>query len=416
MRLGSIFGVSADTSSGAEEASFRAAHLKSDIRQFRIFALIVLGALAVFVRSDYLASGASPVFVFLVSLKLAFGAATGLLLLRLAREDSYRRYDLLAFLWTLVYSVLVFVVDRNRPPDYTGAFLANLLNILGFYLLIPNALRLQIAAAALFTALVLLRLFLNAQHIPPLERFAVIVCFALGNLVGVVESHRIGALRREEHRIRGELGVIVGERDRLIRETNHRVKNNLVAVDSLLSLQSAELADGAARNIVEESRARLQSILYIHEILTRTQTQSLIPMGDFLRTLFQALREVYADDAAAVEIRAELAEFDADPSTASSCGMIVTELVTNAFKYAFPAGRPGTVALLSAVSDGRCAISVADDGVGLPPGFDPESAASLGLRIVSGYATQLHGSLSWETGPGARFRVEFPLRAEDRQQ
>ena len=136
MRLGSIFGISPGISGSAEEASFRSAHLKSDIRQFRIFALIVLGALAVFVRSDYLGSPTPAAFLCLVSLKLGFAAATGLLFLVLAREESYRRCDLLVFLWTLVYSVLVFVVDRNRPPDYTGAFLANLLNLLGSKLVV----------------------------------------------------------------------------------------------------------------------------------------------------------------------------------------------------------------------------------------------------------------------------------------
>ena len=391
------------------ELAYRAKYLPVDIRQFKIFAGIVLVGLGVFVRSDFLANGWTPPFYALIAGKFSFALATVLLFIRLSIEKNPRRYDLLAFCWTIVYSVMMFVIDMNRPPDYTGSYLANLLNILGFYLLIPNTFSLRIVSAFLFTGLVFVKLYLHAQHIDQIGLYAVIVCLILGNVVGIVESSRINRLRRKEFRAQEELNDLIRQRERLIRETNHRVKNNLTMVDSLLGMQYSDSENEVVREHLEESRARIQSIRAIHDTLANAQSQNSISMAEFLRDLARSLFNVYQVDARGIEFRAELADFDADPKIASPCGMIVTELITNALKYAFPDGRPGSITLKTTREGGRCVIVIQDDGIGLPASFDLCSLPSLGLSIVTGYVEQLHGILVLEKGPGAGFRIEFPL-------
>lgn len=295
-----------------------------------------------------------------------------------------------------------------------GNYLSNLLSVIGFYLLIPNGIVLQTSSAFIFSLLVCANTYMRASALSPLDWYAVGVCFVLANLVGIVGSARLNGFRRNEFLAQEALNDLVVQRERLIHETNHRVKNNLVAVDSLLSLQAADSESETAQRELEETRERIQSIRLIHDALSNAQTRTDISMSAFLRSLTLSLQHIYRSDASGIAMLHELVDFPSEPGLASSCGMMVTELVVNALKYAFPNGKTGSILLRTEYEDGRCRITVADDGIGLPVGFDLEKCPSLGLKIVSGYASQLHGALTVDSRPGsgARFRIEFPLKTQ----
>ncbi|MFA6504508.1 MAG: sensor histidine kinase [Treponemataceae bacterium] len=400
------------------EDKYRQQLLRVDIVQFKIFAIVVLIGLGAFIRSDYLANGFGPVFVALVVGKAVFAISTIVLLFSLKRVVRYRSFDRIVFVWTIVYSILVIVIDLSRPPAYTGRFLANLLNIIGFYILIPNTVLLRTASASIFTVLVLWGLVLDSAYIPPIDQFAVVVCFSLGNLVGVVGSSRTNRHRRSEFeagseiaRQKEDLKALVCQRELLIRETNHRVKNNLMAIDSLLNLQASAAADPAVRSRLDESRARIQSMKLIHEKLYQATDLASIPLAVFLRGLIGAVFEVYRTNSIGIELVDEMEDILTDPAIATACGMIINELTTNSLKHAFQGSRSGRISIRLRSDGKNCALSFHDDGIGLPPDFDSRKCSSMGMQIVACYVDQLGGTLTVERNPGAGFHIVFPLPA-----
>jgi len=391
------------------EADYRTRFQDADYRQFRVFALVALAGLILFIYSDYSANGLGIVFQALLGGKLLFAALTISLVFILKHSLRYCFFDLSVFLWTVVYSTLMLAIDQSRPPDYTGHFLVNLLNLLGFYFLIPNTYFLRTASSVYFTVLVFLGLGMDASHIPPMEHFSIVISFALANLVGIIGSVRVERQRRNEFRANADLRVLLDRYDQHIRETNHRVKNNLAVVDSLLSLQASDAQDEALRANLEESRARLKTIRLIHESLYRSSEPGNVFLGAFLRRLAGEILDLYRGFASSIHLVDECVEAKTDPETAMSCGMIVTELMTNALKHAFPAGQSGTIRLGARLDGDRCVLSVRDDGIGLPDGFDPATLPSMGMRIVAGYVQQLRGTMTIDKVNGAGFLIEFPF-------
>lgn len=198
----------------------------------------------------------------------------------------------------------------------------------------------------------------------------------------------------------------------LARELSHRVKNSLQLVAGLLALQSRTVGDERARTALADARARIQTVAQVHDQLWRQDSAADIELSGFLDSLLAKLRA--SQPACALEFKGEPSIISTDRAVA--IGLIVTELVTNAFKYACgPAsGRSesdaGAVRVtLSRPQGGALRLEVADNGAGLPPGFDPrKGGSSLGMRIVTGLTDQLRGRLEVaDNAPGARFAVEF---------
>ena len=202
----------------------------------------------------------------------------------------------------------------------------------------------------------------------------------------------------------------------LSRELSHRVKNSLQLVSGLLALQSRMVGDEKARRALADARARIQTVAQVHDQLWRQDNASDIELSGFLDSLLAKLREGQSN--CPLTFKGEPSMVSTDRAVA--IGLIATELVTNAFKYACTptldrAGSPPeeVLATLSHTPDGLLRLEVADHGAGLPPGFDPrKGGGSLGMRIITGLADQLHGRLEvTDNAPGARFAVEFPARA-----
>jgi two-component sensor histidine kinase len=198
------------------------------------------------------------------------------------------------------------------------------------------------------------------------------------------------------------------EKDVLLREIHHRVKNNLQMLSSLMRLQSRTATDERTRDILRESGARIRSMGLIHERLYQSENISSIHMPGYLSTLTEELMRVAGPGGTRPQLRLGVADLSLGIDTALPCGLIVTELVQNALKYAFPNGRRGTITIsLGRETDGALSLVVMDDGVGLPPGADLTAARSLGMRLVHMLSDQLHGKLSLRSENGLRVEVSF---------
>jgi two-component sensor histidine kinase len=228
------------------------------------------------------------------------------------------------------------------------------------------------------------------------ERFV-----ASGNDEVIVLVREVTALKQAEEARRQEV---------LLKEIHHRVKNNLQVISSLLSLQAHAAGDERTRALLTESRDRLRSMALIHEKLYQTGSERGLSFASYVRDLAAHLRHSYAGNSESVQVRIDVEDLALDLDSSVPCGLIITELLSNALKHAFPDSRRGTVtvALHRDPASAMLALTVSDDGVGLPTGVEVRSAATLGLRIVSMLVDQLKGTLTQGAGPGASFNVLFP--------
>jgi len=194
----------------------------------------------------------------------------------------------------------------------------------------------------------------------------------------------------------------------LISEISHRVKNSLSIVSALLQLQAKTL-DAPSRCALEDASLRVSAVATVHDQLWRQADASEVDLASFLSSLAAAIATSAPRHATVVDVEPVVVSAD----LAVPLGLLVNELVTNAYKYAYPPGHEGEVRITGAHVAGGCyRLAVSDRGRGLPSGFDlRRSRASLGMRVVTSMAAQLSGHLTVGTGePGARFAVEFPLK------
>jgi two-component sensor histidine kinase/sensor domain CHASE-containing protein len=213
--------------------------------------------------------------------------------------------------------------------------------------------------------------------------------------------------KRAEETIRASLR----EKEALLKEVHHRVKNNLQVVSSLLYLQSAGVQSEEALHALADSQNRISSMALVHERLYRSRDLTSIDMADYVRTVAENLLDSYGGGAQNVRLNLRLDDIRLHIDAAIPCGLIVNELVSNALKHGFPDDRLGEVRVeLAASGDGEAILAVEDDGVGLPEGFCLETSESLGLQLVKTLATQLDGRLEYRNSAGARFAISFPLK------
>ena len=216
----------------------------------------------------------------------------------------------------------------------------------------------------------------------------------------------ITARKQAEQQIRAALR----DKELLLKEIYHRVKNNLQVIASLLNLQGRNDHDGNTRALLEDSANRVKSMALVHEQLYQGGDLSSIDFAAYLGQLVRHLADAHGAAAQRVPIRLDVAPVQLGIETAVPLGLIINELLSNAYKHAYPGERGGEVVLrLAVLDDGRIEVVVSDHGVGLPPALRPETVASLGLRLVASLTEQLEGAL--ECGPngasGSRFAVRF---------
>ena len=202
---------------------------------------------------------------------------------------------------------------------------------------------------------------------------------------------------------------LLREKESLLKEVHHRVKNNLQVISSLVRLQSAQVENGLVQAALLDMQNRIGSMALLHETLYQSENFAQIDLATYLRTLCSQLFHSLVAAPESIQLRLDVASVDLDVTQAVPCGLLVNELVSNCLKHAFPGGRAGEVRVELQPVDGGPAVRlrVADNGVGLPADFDLPQLRSLGLQLVSDLVGQLQGRLEIGGGPGAAFEVVF---------
>jgi PAS domain S-box-containing protein len=200
------------------------------------------------------------------------------------------------------------------------------------------------------------------------------------------------------------------EKEVLLKETHHRVKNNLQIISSLLDLQTSTLRDPRVLQSVQESQHRIRSMALIHEKLYQSPDLAEVDLAEYVDNLTAYLVRAYRFSEARVSLKLETEPVRLRIDAAIPCGLIMNELVSNALKHAFPEGCQGAITVtVKEEEPGQVTVIVSDDGVGLPSDIDWRTTSSLGLRLVNTLTRQLQGSLAVQTAGGTSFHISFPL-------
>ena len=196
------------------------------------------------------------------------------------------------------------------------------------------------------------------------------------------------------------------QKELLLREIHHRVKNNLAIVISMLSLQARSNPDPILTGIIQDIELRIRSMALIHEHLYRSENLDRIPLADYLKSLSAVIASTFQRPN--IHFHSQLESMDSNIEAALPVGLIANELLTNAFKYAFPGGTGGNITLsLKQLEGDQVEMTVSDDGIGLPEHFSVEEQSTLGMFMVRLLIEQLYGKLQIENEKGTTFRITF---------
>jgi PAS domain S-box-containing protein len=214
--------------------------------------------------------------------------------------------------------------------------------------------------------------------------------------------------RTAQRQLEEDLRASLREKEVLLQEIHHRVKNNLQVISSVLSLQSDTLGEGEAIAAFQDAQARIHSMALIHEILYQSSNLAQVNLAAYTRRLAAELLRSYQVEPERLRLVVETDEVWLSAEKAVPCGLILNELVANCVKHAFPDGRSGTVRVtLRAEADAQVVLSVGDSGVGFPPGIDFRHTDSLGLQLIGLLTEQLGGTLTLDRSEGTRFTIRF---------
>jgi PAS domain S-box-containing protein len=222
---------------------------------------------------------------------------------------------------------------------------------------------------------------------------------------------------RRRKQVEEELRRSLAEKEALLREVHHRVKNNLQVISSLLRLQAADSLSPDAARLVHESESRIHSMALIHEQLYRSGDLARIDFRDYVDGLTRNVLASAGEVGRPIKLTLEVEPVPLDLDVAIACGLVLNELLSNALKHAFPDGRGGAISIAFHCAGGCATLVVADDGIGLPAAADAEHRGSLGQRLVTALVRQLRGTASVATSSvegGTRFTLTFPVAEEPR--
>ena len=211
----------------------------------------------------------------------------------------------------------------------------------------------------------------------------------------------------DRKRAEKELKQSIKDKDVLLREIHHRVKNNMQIISSLLNLQSRHVDEDETRSVLKESQGRVKSMAMIHEKLYQSTDFSYIDFGKYIEELVFDLFYTYGVNPTIIKPDIQVGDFEINLDTAIPCGLIINELVTNSVKYAFPNGKSGTIKVEFKSVGEEYLLTVADDGVGLPPNIQPDKTDTLGLQLVTSLLDQLEGELELDRTRGTMYIIKF---------
>lgn len=197
------------------------------------------------------------------------------------------------------------------------------------------------------------------------------------------------------------------EKEILLAEIHHRVKNNLAIISSLLQLESFQAENTIVQDILTKSQMRIQSMAAIHEKLYKEGDFNNIPFDEYVRDMLQSIRDTFGTNPENIAIKLALDDVSLNVNQALPCGLILNEMVVNAFKHAFEDRREGEIVIRLDEEDGPIRLSVTDNGVGLSRDFDNDAGDSLGFTLIKTLIKQLQATLTVESSAGTKFVIEF---------
>lgn len=217
----------------------------------------------------------------------------------------------------------------------------------------------------------------------------------------------------ERNAIEDQLLVSLREKETLLKEVHHRVKNNLQIIASLLYFQSKKVTEPSSLVVLDEARDRLRSMILVHEKLYRSKDLTRVDIRDYVQTLLDQLRISYAKKIDNIVFQLEIAELRLPIEIALPVGMIINELITNIYKYAFPGDGKGDAFLGMDQTGGMLRIDISDSGIGTPAGIDLDQPTTFGLELVGNLVKQLNGSIEIERTPGTRYAISIPVSEDN---
>lgn len=239
-----------------------------------------------------------------------------------------------------------------------------------------------------------------------LERSGTPVLDKMGNFLGYrgVDTDITKRKLAEEH-----LRKSLREKEILLRELHHRTKNNLQVISSLLDLHSITIEDKNILNIIKEVQHRVKSIALVHEKLYQAKDLSDVNLKDYITDFSHALLKSYEGIKGRISLKVYVENIFLSLDTITPCGMIISELLSNSMKYAFPGGTKGRITIQCHLTDdGEVQLRISDNGVGLPQGFNFKNTKSLGFKLICKLVEdQLKGSIELQREKGTNFLIKF---------
>lgn len=200
--------------------------------------------------------------------------------------------------------------------------------------------------------------------------------------------------------------ALLAEKELILKEVHHRIKNNMSVIHSLLKLHSERQSDAVSKRVLHDVAARLQGMIVLYDKLYRSERIASLSVKEYLPALIQGVVDLFPNgDSVRVEARIE--DIDLDVKPLFSVGLMISELVINAMKFAFRGRDRGTIRVSACTRDGRVGIELEDDGIGMPDSFTFEDSHGFGMQLVGMLAKQIKASISISRENGTRFTIEF---------
>ncbi len=228
----------------------------------------------------------------------------------------------------------------------------------------------------------------------------------------------LGGMFRYQYRVKQKRNITLQEKNQIIenslrekevllREIHHRVQNNLQFVSSLISIQSRHIDDEKTVQLLKECRTRIQSMAMIHQKLYQEKNLKGINIDNYIHNLLETLGKSYSIDKDQIEVITDIDPIELDINTAIPIGLILNELITNAFKYAFEKREKGRLLIRLSEKNELLTLTVQDDGIGLPDAFDLDKSSSFGMKLVHSLASKMKAKMSVTGGLGTTVKIEI---------
>ncbi len=225
-------------------------------------------------------------------------------------------------------------------------------------------------------------------------------------LVGIATN--ISELKQAENQIKASLK----EKETLLHEIHHRVKNNMQVINSLLKLQANNIEDKNLKGVLKESQSRVYAMSAVHETLHGSDKLSEIDLKSYLSKITTSIFQTYATNHYNVNLKSDIVESPISIKQAYPLGLIVNELISNSLKYAFPKEKQGEISVSMKILDKELELIVKDDGVGIPNDLDWKNSSSLGFKLVRTLVeNQLEGSIDLDNTNGTKFTIKFNIES-----